>query len=236
MRFLTSCKKNQGRCWLLLPLTILGCSCLPTALRSDFGVLQPVCGYPQNKSAVLAISSTTILPPVVVRRHFSRRRGHRLALEEQHQLDPLLFERLLLMLEAWHEIFQQQERRTCVRTPRGISERRDTEKLLFLSRLTQRGVSQSNQGGAGVSGEYPIGEFGGEPTATAGGEGSSAKATEGTVVPSWGGASSVARRAISSQTARRSCTADATGSGTLQMFAHVEGRGGAGGRGWSEGQ
>ena len=29
----------------------------------------------------------------------------------------------------------------------GISERRDTEKLLFLSRLVQRGDSQTRQGG-----------------------------------------------------------------------------------------
>ena len=29
----------------------------------------------------------------------------------------------------------------------GISERRDAEKLLFLSRLVQRGISQTSQGG-----------------------------------------------------------------------------------------
>ena len=39
------------------------------------------------------------------------------------------------------------ERRFCVTEVCANLERRDTEKLLFLSRLVQRGVNQTSQGG-----------------------------------------------------------------------------------------
>ena len=56
-------------------------------------------------------------------------------------------EKLLLLLEAWHELRQQEQRRLCVRMPRAISECWDEEELLFLSRLAQPGFCQASQGG-----------------------------------------------------------------------------------------
>ena len=61
-------------------------------------------------------------------------------------LNLLLYE-LLLLLEAWQEIQQQEERQLCMGMPHAISERRDAERLPFLSRWAQPGASQTSQGG-----------------------------------------------------------------------------------------
>ena len=70
------------------------------------------------------------------------------ALEEKaHEgLNPLLYE-ILLLLEAWQEIQQQKERQLCMGMPHTISERRDAERLPFLSRWAQPGASLTSQGG-----------------------------------------------------------------------------------------
>jgi len=74
--------------------------------------------------------------------------GAALLEEKAHEgLNPLLYEKLLLLLEAWQEIQQQEERQLCVGMPHAISERRDAERLLFLSRWAQPGASLTSQGG-----------------------------------------------------------------------------------------
>ena len=72
--------------------------------------------------------------------------GAALLEEKAHGLNPLLYE-LLLLLEAWQEIQQQEERQLCVGMPHAISERRDAERLPFLSRWAQPGASLTSQGG-----------------------------------------------------------------------------------------
>ena len=73
--------------------------------------------------------------------------GAALLEEKAHEgLNPLLYE-LLLLLEAWQEIQQQEERQLCMGMPHAISERRDAERLPFLSRWAQPGASLTSQGG-----------------------------------------------------------------------------------------
>ena len=73
--------------------------------------------------------------------------GATLLEEKAHErLNPLLYE-LLLLLEAWQEIQQQEERQLCMGMPHAISERRDAERLPFLSRWAQPGASLTSQGG-----------------------------------------------------------------------------------------
>ena len=73
--------------------------------------------------------------------------GAALLEEKAHEgLNPLLYE-LLLLLEAWQEIKQQEERQLCVGMPHAILERRDAERLPFLSRWAQPGASLTSQGG-----------------------------------------------------------------------------------------
>ena len=71
--------------------------------------------------------------------------GAALLEEKAHEgLNPLLYELLLLL---WQEIQQQKERQLCVGRPHAISERRDAERLPFLSRWAQPGASLTSQGG-----------------------------------------------------------------------------------------
>ena len=73
--------------------------------------------------------------------------GAALLEEKAHEgLNRLLYE-LLLLLEAWQEIQQQEERQRCVGIPHAISERQDAERLPFLSRWAQPGASLTSQGG-----------------------------------------------------------------------------------------
>ena len=73
--------------------------------------------------------------------------GAALLEEKAHEgLNPLLYE-LLLLLEAWQEIQQQEERQLCMGIPHAISERRDAEWLPSLSRWAQPGASLTSQGG-----------------------------------------------------------------------------------------
>ena len=71
--------------------------------------------------------------------------GAALLEEKAHEgLNPLLYELLLLL---WQEMKQQEEGQLCVGMPHAITERRDAERLPFLSRWAQPGASLTSQGG-----------------------------------------------------------------------------------------